>query len=317
MSKNAIVLAAGKGTRMKSEMSKLLHPIIDRPMLAYTLEAIDAVGADRVVIIDGYQASQVEEAFQGREFALQEPQLGTGHAVMQAQSLKDEKGYTLVINGDGPCIQPETLNRLYEAAQGTALTLMSCVFEEGARYGRILRDENGEFLAIREAKDCTEEEKKINEINAGVYCFNNEDLFDSLQDLTSANAQNEYYLTDLVEILKSRGKKVQAIPIEDPDELQGINDPIELHQAYTWIRDRINTGWMKNGVQIVDPQRTVIGKDVKIGHDVIIYPNTEILGSTVISDYAEILPGSYLKDAFIQEGEVVGPNEIRMSGKNR
>lgn len=317
MSKNAIVLAAGKGTRMKSEMSKLLHPIIDRPMLAYTLEAIDAAGADRVVIIDGYQASQVEEAFQGREFALQEPQLGTGHAVMQAQSLKDEKGYTLVINGDGPCIQPETLNRLYEAAQGTALTLMSCVFEEGAHYGRILRDENGEFLAIREAKDCTEEEKKINEINAGVYCFNNEDLFDSLQDLTSANAQNEYYLTDLVEILKSRGKKVQAIPIEDPDELQGINDPIELHQAYTWIRDRINTGWMKNGVQIVDPQRTVIGKDVKIGHDVIIHPNTEILGSTVISDYAEILPGSYLKDAFIQEGEVVGPNEIRMSGKNR
>lgn len=317
MSKNAIVLAAGKGTRMKSEMSKLLHPIIDRPMLAYTLEAIDAAGADRVVIIDGYQASQVEEAFQCREFALQEPQLGTGHAVMQAQSLKDEKGYTLVINGDGPCIQPETLNRLYEAAQGTALTLMSCVFEEGAHYGRILRDENGEFLAIREAKDCTEEEKKINEINAGVYCFNNEDLFDSLQDLTSANAQNEYYLTDLVEILKSRGKKVQAIPIEDPDELQGINDPIELHQAYTWIRDRINTGWMKNGVQIVDPQRTVIGKDVKIGHDVIIHPNTEILGSTVISDYAEILPGSYLKDAFIQEGEVVGPNEIRMSGKNR
>lgn len=220
MNKNAIVLAAGKGTRMKSELSKLLHPIIDRPMLAYTLEAIDQAGVNRVVIINGYQAEQVEKAFPGREFALQEPQLGTGHAVMQAQSLKDEKGYTLVINGDGPCIQSETLNFLFDQAQGSALTLMSCIFDEGAHYGRILRDENGEFLAIREAKDCTEEEKKVNEINAGVYCFNNEDLFESLQELTSSNAQNEYYLTDLVEILKGKGKKVKAIPIEDPDELQ-------------------------------------------------------------------------------------------------
>lgn len=315
MNKNAIVLAAGKGTRMKSELSKLLHPIIDRPMLAYTLEAIDQAGVNRVVIIDGYQAEQVEKAFPGREFALQEPQLGTGHAVMQAQSLKDEKGYTLVINGDGPCIQPETLNFLFDQAQGSALTLMSCIFDEGAHYGRILRDENGEFLAIREAKDCTEEEKKVNEINAGVYCFNNEDLFESLQELTSSNAQNEYYLTDLVEILKGKGKKVKAIPIEDPDELQGINDPIELYAAYSWVKDRINQNWMKKGVQIVDPARTVIGKDVVIGHDVIIHPNTELLGSTVVGDYAEILPGSYLKSADVQEGEVVGPNAIRVSGK--
>ncbi|MEY8380652.1 NTP transferase domain-containing protein [Ileibacterium valens] len=315
MNKNAIVLAAGKGTRMKSELSKLLHPIIDRPMLAYTLEAIDQAGVNRVVIINGYQAEQVEKAFPGREFALQEPQLGTGHAVMQAQSLKDEKGYTLVINGDGPCIQSETLNFLFDQAQGSALTLMSCIFDEGAHYGRILRDENGEFLAIREAKDCTEEEKKVNEINAGVYCFNNEDLFESLQELTSSNAQNEYYLTDLVEILKGKGKKVKAIPIEDPDELQGINDPIELYAAYSWVKDRINQNWMKKGVQIVDPARTVIGKDVVIGHDVIIHPNTELLGSTVVSDYAEILPGSYLKNADVQEGEVVGPNAIRVSGK--
>ena len=315
MNKNAIVLAAGKGTRMKSELSKLLHPIIDRPMLAYTLEAIDQAGVNRVVIIDGYQAEQVEKAFPGREFALQEPQLGTGHAVMQAQSLKDEKGYTLVINGDGPCIQSETLNFLFDQAQGYALTLMSCIFDECAHYGRIMRDENGEFLAIREAKDCTEEEKKVNEINAGVYCFNNEDLFESLQELTSSNAQNEYYLTDLVEILKGKGKKVKAIPIEDPDELQGINDPIELYAAYSWVKDRINQNWMKKGVQIVDPARTVIGKDVVIGHDVIIHPNTELLGSTVVSDYAEILPGSYLKNADVQEGEVVGPNAIRVSGK--
>ena len=124
MNKNAIVLAAGKGTRMKSELSKLLHPIIDRPMLAYTLEAIDQAGVNRVVIINGYQAEQVEKAFPGREFALQEPQLGTGHAVMQAQSLKDEKGYTLVINGDGPCIQSETLNFLFDQAQGSALTCL-------------------------------------------------------------------------------------------------------------------------------------------------------------------------------------------------
>lgn len=314
MSKNAIVLAAGKGTRMKSEMSKLLHPIIDRPMLAYVLDALDQAGIDRAVIIDGYQAEQVEKAFPDREFALQEPQLGTGHAVMQAQSLKDEDGYTLVTNGDVPCIQPQTLIRLFEEADGTALTLMSCIFEDGAHYGRILRNENGEFEAIREARDCTEEEKKVNEINAGIYCFNNRDLFDSLGELTSSNAQNEYYLTDLVEILKRKGKTVKAVPIEDPDELQGINDPLELHQAYTWMKNRINRDWMKKGVQIVDPDRTVIGRDVVIGHDVIIHPNTELLGKTVVSDYAEILPGSYLKDAEVQEGEVVGPNTVRTSG---
>ncbi len=313
MDKNAIVLAAGKGTRMKSEMSKLLHPIIDRPMLAYTLEALEDAGVSRTVIIDGYQAEQVEEAFPGREFALQSPQLGTGHAVMQAQSLKDEGGYTLVINGDCPCIQPETLRQLYDDAQGSSLTLMSCVFDEGGNYGRILRGPDGEFQAIREAKDCTEKEKEICEINAGVYCFRNEDLFDGLKELTASNAQNEYYLTDLVEILKNKGKTVRAIPVADPDELQGINDTSELFRAYSWMKNRINREWMQEGVQIVDPERTVIGKDVKIGHDVIIHPNTEILGQTVIENYAEILPGCYIRDAVIEEGEVVGPNTVRQN----
>lgn len=315
MRKNAIVLAAGKGTRMKSEMNKVLHPIIDRPMLAYTLEALDEAGADRTVIIAGYQADQVMNTFPEREFAIQSPQLGTGHAVMQAQALKDEDGYTLVLNGDVPCIQTETLEKLFEDSQGTSMTLLSCIFDDGASYGRIIRDKDGNFEAIREAKDCTEEEKKICEINSGIYCFNNRDLFEALKDLKNDNAQHEYYLTDLAEILKAKGKKVQAIPIRDPDELQGINDPVELYRSYKWIRDRINRGWMENGVQIVDPERTVIGKDVKIGHDVIIEPGVSLLGRVNVGDFAHIQPGCYILNEDLKEHEILGPNSVREGRK--
>lgn len=308
--RNAIVLAAGKGTRMKSELSKLMHPIIDRPMLAYIIDALRAVNVERIVVVVGYQAESIKEAFPELEFALQEPQLGTGHAVMQCTQLADADGDTLIINGDGPCIQPETLEKLYKDNENASLTLLSAVLEDGAHYGRIVRNENGTVEAIVEAKDCTPEQREIKEINAGMYCFKNRELFEYIKELKPNNAQKEYYLTDMVKILVSKGKTVNASIIEDRDEVMGINDCVELNRAYKWMQHIINIDWMKNGVQIVDPERTVIGKDVKIGHDVIIHPNVEVLGNSVIEDFVEILPGSYLKNTTVKSGTTIDPNTV-------
>lgn len=306
--RNAIILAAGKGTRMKSEMNKVMHPIIDRPMLAYIVEALKATGVERIVVVVGYQAESIMDAFPDLEFAVQSPQLGSGHAVMQARQLEGEEGDTLIINGDGPCIQPETLERLFEANQDASLTLLSAVLEDGAHYGRIVRDEDGSVKAIVEAKDASPEEKEIREINAGMYCFKNKDLFEGLKQLTNDNAQHEYYLTDLASILSRQGKKVEAMVIEDRDEVMGINDCVELSEAYRWMRDHINRRWMKEGVQIVDPARTVIGKDVRIGHDVIIHPGVSIIGSSVIEDFAEIMPNTVIEDSKIEKNQKIGPN---------
>ncbi|MGN1277662.1 MAG: bifunctional N-acetylglucosamine-1-phosphate uridyltransferase/glucosamine-1-phosphate acetyltransferase [Floccifex sp.] len=330
--RNAIVLAAGKGTRMKSQLSKVMHPIIDRPMLGYIIDALRAVHTERIVIVVGYQAQSIMDAYPDCEFAMQMPQLGTGHAVMQCTQLKEEKGQTLVINGDGPCITPETLEKLFQANERASCTLLTSVLEDGAHYGRIVRDSQNNVVSIVEAKDCTPEQKKIREINAGMYCFNNQDLFSNIHQLETNNAQHEYYLTDMVKILSSQGKIVKGMVIEDRDEVMGINDCIELNKAYELMKHRINTKWMKEGIQIVDPNRTVIGKDVQIGHDVIIHPNVEITGKTVIGDFVEILPNSMIQNAIIEnnvcidnskvenclikEGRRIGPFSYEKGNKN-
>ncbi len=306
--RNAIILAAGKGTRMKSDMNKVMHPIIDRPMLAYIVEALKTIGTERIVVVVGYQAQSIQEAFPDLEFAIQSPQLGSGHAVMQAKQLEGEDGETLIINGDGPCIQPETLEKLFQANKDASLTLLSAVLEDGAHYGRIVRDQDENVVGIVEAKDATPAQKEIKEINAGMYCFKNKDLFEGLKKLTNDNAQKEYYLTDLAKILSEEGKKVNAMVIEDRDEVMGINDCVELSQAYAWMKDHINTKWMKEGVQIVDPSRTVIGKDVVIGHDVIIHPGVSILGSSEIGDYVEIMPNTVIENSKIEKNKKINPN---------
>jgi bifunctional UDP-N-acetylglucosamine pyrophosphorylase / glucosamine-1-phosphate N-acetyltransferase len=306
--RNAIVLAAGKGTRMKSEQSKVMHRLIDHPMLAYIIDALRAVDVQRIVVVVGYQAESIKAAFgDSVEFALQEPQLGTGHAVMQCTQLKDEDGDTVIINGDGPCIQPETLERLFQMNQDASCTLLTAKLEEAGAYGRIIRNENGDVTSIVEAKDCTDQQLLINEINAGMYCFKNKDLFENLDKLQTNNAQNEYYLTDMVSILANQSKKVKGLVIENRDEVMGINDCVELNKAYVWMCNHINTNWMKEGVQIVDPLRTVIGKDVKIGKDVLIHPNVEITGQSVIGNHVELYSGTIIKDATVQSNVSVGP----------
>lgn len=305
--RNAIILAAGKGTRMKSSQSKVMHRLIDRPMLAYIIDALRAVGVERIVVVVGYQAESIKAVFHDVEFALQEPQLGTGHAVMQCTQLKDAQGDTVIINGDGPCIQPETLERLFQTNKDASCTLLTAELEDAGAYGRIVRDAKGNVTSIVEAKDCTDQQKQIREINAGMYCFKNQDLFENLSKLQTNNAQNEYYLTDMVSILASQNKKVKGLVIENRDEVMGINDCYELNKAYVWMCNHINTHWMKEGVQIVDPLRTVIGKDVKIGKDVLIHPNVEILGQSVIGDGVELLPGTIVHDATIASNIQIGP----------
>lgn len=297
--KNAIVLAAGKGTRMKSDKNKVMHLLIDRPILAYPIDALKDAGASRIVVVAGYKAQSLMDAFGDVEFAMQEEQLGTGHAVLQCTLLKDEPGYTLVMNGDVPCLKAETLRKLFDEAitNDHSLVLLSAVLEDGAHYGRVVRDENGNVKAIVEAKDCDEDQKQIREINAGVYCFNNRDLFSSLPLLNTDNAQHEYYLTDLVKILASQGKSVQAIPAEDANEMAGINTVKELSGVSDWMIEKINAHWMDQGVQIIDPKRTVISKDVRIGRDVVIYPDTSIMGNSVIGDDTVIYPQTWINNA--------------------
>lgn len=300
--KNAIVLAAGKGTRMRSEKNKVMHTLIDRPILAYPIDALKEAGADRIVVVAGYQAQSLMDAFKDVEFAIQKEQLGTGHAVMQCTVLENEPGYTLVMNGDVPCLQASTLQALYEETQKNnhSLVLLSAVLEDGAHYGRVVRNDAGQVLEIVESKDCTQDQKQIREINAGVYCFNNRDLFESLSKLTTNNAQHEYYLTDLVKILSSQGKSVQAIQC-NPDEMAGINTVTELYGVSQWMIQKINQKWMDQGVQIMDPKRTVIGKDVQIGHDVEIYPGTHLMGKTIIQDWCEIYPNTWIEDATVED----------------
>lgn len=308
--RSAIVLAAGKGTRMHSDKSKVLHTIIDRPMLAYSIDALQKAGAERIVVVVGYQGQAVIDAFPGLEYAWQIPQNGSGHAAMQCTMLAHEDGETLVINGDGPCIQPETLEKLYQANEEASMTLLSSIVEDGAHYGRVLRDENGNVTAIREAKDCTASERQVREINAGMYCFKTKDLFEGLKELKADNAQHEYYITDLAEILAGKGKKVQAMQAGDPDELMGINDPAELARAAGWIRNRINEAWMKKGVLIDDPARAVIGPDVILGQNVHIGPDVEILGSSEVEDGASILSGSRLVNAHVGKNAVIDAGRV-------
>lgn len=308
--RNAIILAAGKGTRMKSDNSKVMQTLIDRPMLAYIIEACRAVNVENIVVVVGYQAESIQEAFGDVQFALQEPQLGTGHAVMQCTQLEGAEGDTLVINGDGPCIQPETLERLFEINKDASMTVLTAQLDQGGAYGRIVRDADENVVAIVEAKDCTPEQKEISEINAGMYCFKNKDLFENLNKLGTNNAQQEYYLTDMISILANQGKTVKGLVIEDKDEAMGVNDPLELAQAREWMQNHINTHWMLEGVRLADPKRIVIGKDVTIGKDVDIAADVEILGHTVIEDNVTITSGSVLNNATIQKGAVIEHSKI-------
>ena len=299
--KFAVIMAAGKGTRMKSELPKVLHKILDEPMAGVILNNVKKAGAERTVAIVGYGHELVEKALEGQcEFAVQEPQLGTGHAVMQARQLEGEKGLTLVVNGDCPCVRSETYSALYKAVEDADMAVLTAEPDDAASYGRVIRNAEGNVEKIVEFKDASEEERKVREVNTGIYAFNNEALFEGLKLLKNDNAQKEYYITDLVEILKGLGRTVKAVKAGDWLEVQGVNDNVELARATAYLRKRINTAWMKEGVTIVDPENTFIGPEVTFGHDVTVWPNTYLFGKTCVESGAEIRPGTWVRDETVK-----------------
>lgn len=309
--RSAIVLAAGKGTRMKSDKCKVMHEVLHKPMIGHIVESLRKANVDRIVVVVGHGAESVKEYLKDSvEYALQEPQLGTGHAAMQAEMLKEEKGDTIILCGDGPCIQSETILKVFEANKDHACSVVTAVLEDGARYGRIVRNEKNLVEKIVEAKDCSSEELEIKEINTGIFCFKNELLFEGLKEIKNNNAQNEYYLTDLVEIFNKKGLSVNAMVVDDVDETMGVNDRVNLAKAQKWLKQHVNKKHMMNGVTLIDPDNTYIDTEVSIGVDSVIYPNVHLEGNTVIGNNVTIFPNSYLRNAVIEDGAVIDSSKV-------
>ena len=239
----AVILAAGKGTRMESDLPKVLHKVNGMPMVHYTIEAAKEAGATDVIVIVGYQGQLVKhEVVDVVQFAEQHEQLGTGHAVMCAKDKIGTEGDVVVLCGDTPLITADTIKKLRELhrKESNGVTVLSAILDDPTGYGRIIRDENGNFLKITEHKDCTEDELLCKEINSGMYVFNAEALLFSLDKLTNDNAQGEYYLTDTVAIIKSTGLKVNALPVEDTTEILGVNTQAQLAEAERLMNERIS-----------------------------------------------------------------------------
>lgn len=297
--KCAIILAGGKGTRMKADCPKVMCNVLFKPMISYVIDAVKEAGAEDICVITGYKHEEVEAYLSDDiKTALQEPQLGTGHAVMQAdefiKSHKDDE--ILILNGDGPLMDAETINKAYDyhKSNNNAITLISAIVDDTEGIGHIKRDENGVLLRIVEHKDATPEEKKINESNAGCYWFNGADLLYALGNITNNNVQNEYYLTDCLEILIGTGKNAGAYVAQNSEVILGANDRRQLNDLNTIMRKNINTKLMLDGVDIPCTDGVIIGKDVKIGNSTVILPNTIILGDTVIGSGCTIGPNTYI-----------------------
>lgn len=296
----AVVLAAGKGTRMKSKNSKLVQKIYGKEIVKRAVENAKKAGVHDVIAVVGYQKEQVMKVLEGEaEFVEQKEMLGTGHAVMQSlQHLEGKRGKVLVLNGDVPIIRPETLDRLLTKSTENKeyATLLTAIYDDPFGYGRIVRDEGGNVKAIVEEKDATEEQKKIKEINAGIYCFDIEELIKALKELKPNNAQGEYYLTDVIKIMGDKGLKTGAVIVEDNTEILGVNDRMQLQMLTKVLQLRINTELMKNGVTIEDINNTYIYDDAKIGMDTVIHPNTTIKNDVEIGEDCEIGPNSYIRE---------------------
>lgn len=302
MYKCALILAAGQGTRIKSDLPKVLHKVAGKEMVNHVIDTMRKSNIEDVNVIIGKGAELVKDKTASRKisYSLQEEQLGTGHAVKCAlEFLKGKKGTVGVFCGDAPLIKAETVVKLFEEHQENknSATLLSSIVEDPTGYGRIIRNQN-EVVKIVEHKDCNEEELLVNEMNAAIYCFDIEALLESLDKLSNNNNQGEYYLTDVIGILKSEGKRVGAVVI-DYDETIGVNSRVQLAEAEQILKNRINQRHMVNGVTLIDPNSTYIGDDVVIGKDTIIYPNNVIEGNTVIGERCLLYPNSRIKDSKI------------------
>lgn len=301
----AVVLAAGQGTRMKSKLYKVLHPVCGKPMVEHVVDQISTLDVDKVVTIVGHGAEKVQEHLAGKsEFVKQEEQLGTAHAVLQAKTaLADKDGVTLVVCGDTPLIEASTMEALlkYHHEKRAKATILTTVIEDPTGYGRIIRDDLGIVEKIVEHKDATEKEQRISEINTGTYCFDNKALFEALENVSNDNVQGEYYLPDVIKILKDLDEVVAAYRMESFEESLGVNDRIALAEASKLMQRRINENHMRNGVTLVNPESTYIDINVKIGQDTVIEPGVMLRGNTVIGDDCIVTSGSEIANSVIGE----------------
>jgi bifunctional UDP-N-acetylglucosamine pyrophosphorylase/glucosamine-1-phosphate N-acetyltransferase len=313
MGLKAIVLAAGKGTRMKSDTLKVLHEVAGKPILSHVLDTVSAIAVDEVFLVVGHQSERVREEIDHPKvtFVEQIEQLGTGHAVMQVEPFlsANREDTVIVLAGDCPLIEPETLQHMLaiHAESNAAGTVLTTHMPEPGSYGRILRGKMGTVMGIKEAKDCSPSELKVTEINTGVYAFEVGALFDCLHRVGTNNSQQEYYLTDVIKLIKSSRGAVSAYCTEDPDQVVGINTRMDLAKINSIIYQRNNEKLMENGVTIIDPSTTFIDSTVTIGQDSIISPFTVLQGNTQVGTKCRIHPHCYLKDAILEDEAVVAP----------
>lgn len=315
MGTTALILAAGEGTRMKSALPKVAHRILGLPMVSHVVRATRAAGVERVVVVTGHGALTVESllADSGVEFVRQHEQHGTGHAVLCAEPLLgDYDGSLLVIAGDCPLFTPETLGALIaeREREDAAAMVLTTRLADPTGYGRILRAGIGGITAIIEDRDLEPEQRRITEINTSTYCFDSRALFGHLRKLENTNAQGEYYLTDMIGILRGEGLTVGALEAADATETLGINSRVQLAEAAGVLQRRINERHMLAGVTMTAPDLVWIGPDVRLGRDVVIEPMTTLLGSTTVGDDCILGPGSRITDAVLGRACVVDSSVI-------
>lgn len=302
MYKCALILAAGQGKRIKSDIPKVLHKVCGKEMVNHVIDCMRKSDIEDVNVIIGKGAERVKDNTKTKDvsYSLQTEQLGTGHAVKCAiDFLKDKTGTVAIFCGDTPLIRCETVTRLFEVHEKNknTATLLTSILKDATGYGRIIRN-GDEVMKIVEHKDCNEQELLVKEMNAGMYCFDIKELVLALDSLANNNEQGEYYLTDVIEIFKNKGEKVGAMVI-DFEETLGVNSRAQLAEAEGILRERINNLHLDNGITLIDPSSTYIGADVEIGQDTIIYPNNVIEGNTKIGSNCVLYPNSRIKDSKI------------------
>jgi bifunctional UDP-N-acetylglucosamine pyrophosphorylase/glucosamine-1-phosphate N-acetyltransferase len=308
---HVVVLAAGKGTRMKSRLPKVLHKAGELPLIEHVFRTADKLSPQSVTVVVGHAANAVQAELGkrlGLRFALQEPQLGTGHALLQTESLFEGRtGTVILLSGDAPLLRASTLERLVRthARSGAAASVVTAIVEHPDGYGRIVRDAQGRIERIVEHKDASPDVRSIAEINSGIYAFDLGPLFGALREIGASNAQGEYYLPDLVSIYRARGMAVETVVADDPREILGVNSRKELADVAAILRTTRNEALMDSGVTIVDPATTFVGPDVTVGADTILQPNVYLEGRTTVGSGCVIHSGVRVVDSTIEDGVVV------------